>query len=219
MSDIFISYAREDERRVKLIVKHLESFGWSVFWDRHIPGGKLWPAYLADRIDKSRCMLVIWSRYSVSSEFVLEEASRGKDRNILVPVRIDSVQPPFGFGLRQVIDLQAWGNDAAHPQFRKIIDTLNLMLPSPFPTTSNPIGEQQILLSSTEEIIALLQNPSTIVEALDRASEEIPFRGSDRVLFEMKRVKYTAGMSDYEKLNWIQEMQVLLSPYVSGRET
>ena len=63
------------------------------------------------------------------------------------------------------------------------------------------------------EIIALLENPTTIVEALDRASKEIPFRGSDRVLFEMKREMYTAGMSDYEKLNWIQEMTALLQPY------
>jgi hypothetical protein len=34
MSDIFLSYARENEAQVRPIVMELEKQGWSVFWDR-----------------------------------------------------------------------------------------------------------------------------------------------------------------------------------------
>jgi hypothetical protein len=37
MTEIFISYAREDEDRVKDLGSTLEQQGWSVFWDRRIP--------------------------------------------------------------------------------------------------------------------------------------------------------------------------------------
>ena len=37
MRDIFLSYAREDEARVRPIVEELQARGWSVFWDRTTP--------------------------------------------------------------------------------------------------------------------------------------------------------------------------------------
>ena len=39
MADIFLSYAREDEERARVVAAGLESRGWSVFWDRRIPTG------------------------------------------------------------------------------------------------------------------------------------------------------------------------------------
>jgi hypothetical protein len=63
-----------------------------------------------------------------------------------------------------------------------------------------------------EEIIALIQNQGTIADGLANA-EGIPFSEADRSLFEMKRVKYAAGMTDYEKVNWIQEMTAFLHRY------
>jgi hypothetical protein len=38
MADIFLSYAREDESRVQPLADVLAQHGWSVFWDRRIPG-------------------------------------------------------------------------------------------------------------------------------------------------------------------------------------
>jgi hypothetical protein len=209
--DIFVSYAREDKERVRPIVEQFENQGWRVFWDERIPGGELWPDTIAEALENARCMVVVWSRLSISREWVREEALRGKQKNILVPVRIDSVDPPFGFGLRQVTDLTGWNNDPSHPQFRVCLDAVSLKLRK---TVTQPIASPH---SGIGEIISLFQNPATIPEALDRASREIPFRGSDRTLFEMKRVKYAAGMTDYEKLNWIQEMIAFLSSYESGR--
>ncbi len=217
MSDIFVSYAREDKARVRPIVAELERFGWSVFWDERIPGGTLWPDHIVEAIDNCRCMVVFWSELSVKREWVREEALRGKQKNILVPVSIDHVDPPFGFGLRQVVDLSGWNNDPAHPQFKKVLDDIASLLSFP-PSRKPHEGEAaQAPISRYEEIVSLLENPATIAEALERASKEIPFIGSDRTLFEMKRTRYSAGMTDYERLNWIQEMKVFLARYISGR--
>ncbi len=39
MADTFVSYAHEDELRVRPIVEELRQLGWSVFWDSDIPPG------------------------------------------------------------------------------------------------------------------------------------------------------------------------------------
>ena len=40
MSEIFISYAREDLERTRQLAEVLGSLGWNVFIDRRIPAGK-----------------------------------------------------------------------------------------------------------------------------------------------------------------------------------
>ncbi len=64
------------------------------------------------------------------------------------------------------------------------------------------------------EIIALISNPATIADGLAKAVR-VPFTGADRALFDMKRSRFSAGMTDYERLNWIQEMIVFLQPYAA----
>jgi hypothetical protein len=67
-------------------------------------------------------------------------------------------------------------------------------------------------ITEVNNIIRLLGNPETITDALERA-ENIPFEGSDRFLFNQKRQKYAAGMNDYDRLNWINEMKSFLNKY------
>jgi len=105
MSDIFISYAREDLERVRPLAQALEAQGWTVFWDRRIPAGKTWRQVIGKALDEARCVLVVWSRESVESDFVQEEADDGRQRGILVPVRIEDVRPPLGFRAIQGEDL------------------------------------------------------------------------------------------------------------------
>ena len=49
MSDIFISYAGEDETRAEMLARTLEDRGWSTFWDRTIPIGKTWRETIGSR--------------------------------------------------------------------------------------------------------------------------------------------------------------------------
>ncbi len=120
MSDIFLSYASEDRARAELVAKALAAQGWSVWWDRMIPAGKTFPQVINEEIDKASCVVALWSRTSVEKEWVLEEASAGKKRGILVPVIIDPVELPWGFRLVQAADLAGWKGDTTTPSFRRL---------------------------------------------------------------------------------------------------
>lgn len=108
MSDIFISYAREDEARIQPLVAAFEAEGWSVFWDRRIPAGSSWRSYIGAALQEARCVVVVWSAHSVESQWVAEEADDGKARQALVPVSLDAVLPPRGFREIQAADLKDW---------------------------------------------------------------------------------------------------------------
>ena len=116
MADIFLSYAREDEERIKILVSALEEEGWSVFWDRRIPAGKTWQNYIGQALEEARCMIVAWSLHSVDSDWVVEEANEAKRRGLLIPILLDPVEPPLGFRGIQAADLTDWkpGTSSAH---------------------------------------------------------------------------------------------------------
>lgn len=118
MHDIFLSYSTKDRERLKPLFQALAQQGWSVFWDHQsIHTGENWHRKIEEAINNSRCVVVVWSKHSIQSEWVLEEASRGKSRNVLLPIRIDAIEPPFGFGMRQVGDFTGWNGKGDHPAF------------------------------------------------------------------------------------------------------
>src|SRR5262245_33938382 len=121
MSDIFISSSTEDRNRILPLVKALEKTGWSVFWDRTIPMGRTWRHVIGSELRTCRSMLVVWTNYSVTSEWVLEEAETGKRRKILIPVLLDNVEPPFGFGNIHAANLMPWNGDNSSPIFTRFV--------------------------------------------------------------------------------------------------
>jgi hypothetical protein len=140
MSDIFISYAREDLERVKPIVEELEKNGWSVFWDRNLRPGSRWAIEITKALDESRCVLVVWSSASINAEkhhWVREEAETGRERGILVPLRLDDVVLPLGFRSIHAADLLNWNKNSDDPQFQQLIDAITDIIPPPQKTASS----------------------------------------------------------------------------------
>jgi TIR domain len=140
MSDVFVSYTREDEARVAAIVAGLESAGLSVWWDRAIPGGASWRQTIADRLDAARCVIVVWSAASAGprGEFVHDEAGRAKARGVLLPVRIDAVSEPIGFGEVHSLDLVGWRGNSRDRRFRNLVAAAKALVaggPRPRPVT------------------------------------------------------------------------------------
>lgn len=135
MSDIFVSYSHDDKEWVRQIVDQLQGRGWSVFWDDRILGGERWDEIIDEHLKNSRCVVVVWSHHSVKSEWVAAEASYAKERNMIVPVKIDDIEPPLGFSLRQTIDLINWTNDFLHPEYKKFIDSIIAKVPPTRPAS------------------------------------------------------------------------------------
>jgi hypothetical protein len=113
-NDVFVSYTREDRLRVEPLVTCLRGAGLDVWWDADIPAGSSWRAEILNHLHGAKCVVVVWSEASVSSvgEFVHEEATFGKQRGVLLPVAIDAVAPPLGFGQIQSLDLSGWTGDS-----------------------------------------------------------------------------------------------------------
>jgi hypothetical protein len=120
-SDIFISYAREDRARVQPIAEALAQRGFGVWWDKGLHSGDDYRDRIEEMLQTARCVVVAWSRDSVQSDFVLDEAGRGHHRKVLLPVFIDEgIEPPLGFGGIHTTDLSGWlagRDDAALEQF------------------------------------------------------------------------------------------------------
>jgi hypothetical protein len=138
MSDIFISYASQERDRVQPLISALETTGWSIFWDRTIPAGKTWRQVIGSEIRACRSVLVVWTENSVTSEWVLEEAETGKRRGILIPVLLDNVEPPFGFGNIQAANLTAWNGDSSSPIFTHLVADITTILGQPPTVVKEP---------------------------------------------------------------------------------
>ena len=133
MADIFIAYASEDKERIKPIAEELKKIGWSVFWDHTIPTGETWQSYIKKAIDDSRCMLLVWSFTAVNLEkhfWLSEEAVAGRAKNILLPLKIDLVEPPFGYTTLQTVNLSNWKKNSSDPEFQKLVRDITLKIDS-----------------------------------------------------------------------------------------
>src|SRR5512146_3199851 len=105
MSDVFISYAKEDAAAARMVADALQRADFSVWWDHRIPPGKTWDEVIGRAIDNAACVVVLWSRTSVQSRYVREEAERDVSRQCLIPALVEKVDPPFGFARIQAADL------------------------------------------------------------------------------------------------------------------
>jgi hypothetical protein len=163
MSDVFLSYSSEDRAWANLLADCLQKQGWSIWWDRTIPAGKTFIKVISEALSNARSVVVIWSHKSVDSDWVQEEAEKGRKRGILVPVLKENVEPPMGFGLIQAADLSGWDGDLEAAEFKKLIQDLTGILSSPNqqelpsgPETARPVPKMpDDQISINPEVIAL----------------------------------------------------------------
>ena len=121
MSHIFISYSSKDRKTTRLLVKILEKRGWSVWWDKKIAPGQAFDKAISRALDAAQCIIVLWSKNSVKSDWVMEEALEGAERKILLPARIDTVDLPFGFRRLQTLNLSRWQGAASSQSIRLLL--------------------------------------------------------------------------------------------------
>ena len=130
MSDVFISYKAEDRRRIQPLVQALQADGYSVWWDQHIGTGDEWRQTIERQLDFAKCVIVAWSKHSIGPQghFVREEASRAQRRHVYVPILIDLVEPPLGFGERQATSLRGWRGSRSDARYHAILTAVRRML-------------------------------------------------------------------------------------------
>ena len=128
MSDVFLSYAREDAVTARHLAEHLREEGWSVFWDRQIPVGKTWENTIEEQLSRASCVVVLWSSASIGSDWVRAEAAAAVDRGVLVPALIDRTSPPVRFRIIQSADLLGWQGSRDHLGLTNLIAAVRAAL-------------------------------------------------------------------------------------------
>lgn len=160
MSDVFVSYKAEDRARVRPLVEALEADGLSVWWDAHVGGGEEWRDAIARHLDEARCVIVVWSKRSVGPEghFVRDEATRALRRHAYLPVRIDKVDPPLGFGETQALPLNGWKGNRSDPRYAAVANAVRSIIglePHPETRDSTTISRRPLLIGGGATMAAL----------------------------------------------------------------
>jgi TIR domain-containing protein len=138
VSDIFVSYASEDREQAAVLARALQESGWSIWWDRVIPTGEQFADVIKEELDSAKCVVVLWSHQSTSSQWVRREASLAVDQHKLFPALIEDVPPPWEFSDLQACDLVNWSGTIQDPKFQRLATDLRGVLGSP------PAGEATV---------------------------------------------------------------------------
>ena len=128
MADIFISYSSEDKSLVRYLVDLLEQKGWSVWWDRQIPIGQRYDEVIEKQLTDARCVLVVWTQRSVTSEWVRNEASEADAKGKLVPIVLENVTVPLNFRRIESARLKGWQGEPDHPELQVLYQSIEQIL-------------------------------------------------------------------------------------------
>jgi TPR repeat protein len=145
MSDVFVSYARDDRARVEQLAKALEARGFDVWWDPELLPGEQYAQKITRVLADCKAVIVVWSKASAARPWVLDEASVGRDRGVLIPVMIEPTEAPLGFRQLQAEDLTHWPT-GSEDRFERVVRALESLRGSPaapkphnaFPTQPPP---------------------------------------------------------------------------------
>ena len=161
MSDVFVSYKAEDRRRVKPLVEALEADGFSVWWDEQIGGGASWRHEIETHLSAASCVVVVWSKRSVGPEgtFVHDEATRAQQRQVYVPVTIDKVHLPLGFGETQALSLTGWHGSRSDGRYQSVLGAVRRVIGDPTEvgeaSVQKPVNRRAILAGGAVAAVAV----------------------------------------------------------------
>lgn len=125
MADVFISYSSKNRDQARMLASALAGLGLSVWWDREIVTGQAFDSVIERELVGARCVVVLWSRESVDSEWVKNEAALAAERGVLLPAGIDGTRPPLEFRRKQTADLSDWSGDSRHEGFQALCRAIN----------------------------------------------------------------------------------------------
>lgn len=130
---VFISYKREEVAYAQRMKKALEAAGLLIWWDEDIQCGQVWSNILDDAIRNASCIVVLWSRQALESQWVRHEASIAMDRKIYAPARIELVEISAPYNRHQATDLISWDGDLQHPGITDLEQRVRDLIPEPVP--------------------------------------------------------------------------------------
>jgi TolB-like protein len=161
VASVFVSYAREDAAKAKAIASALEQSSFEVWFDERIHSGSEFSREIEQALRAASAVVVLWSKSSVDSPWVRDEAAEGRDSGRLVPISLDECRPPIGFRQFQTTDLSRWSGRGKPKQMADVIAAVAAKAgapPKPAATTAavRSPGLRRVALVAAAALIVIL---------------------------------------------------------------
>lgn len=153
-TDVFLSYARQDQSIARLFADSLVTEGFTVWWDASLRSGETFDEVIEKQLRDARAVVVLWSRRSVASRWVRAEATLADRRNKLVPAMIEECDRPIIFELTHAADLCDWEGDTDDPRWKIFVLDLRRLVDSAAPAATpvvDPARPQPATLVAAED--------------------------------------------------------------------
>ena len=141
MTDIFLSYNREDQARAKQFADGFASAGLSVWWDTALRSGEAYDEVTEAALRAAKAVVVLWSPRSVLSRWVRAEATIADRWKTLVPVMIEPCERPIMFELTQTAELSHWHGNAADKAWLAFLDDVLRMVGQDVVAAVQPVSD------------------------------------------------------------------------------
>ena len=128
MSEVFLSYKRDNLPAAEHFVAALRGAGISVWWDQDIAPEAPWEVTIERELRAAKVAIVAWSPAAVESENVRAEARAARADGKLIQVFVEPCNPPLFFGERQGVDLSGWTGDPKDRRFQIVLDAVRAIL-------------------------------------------------------------------------------------------
>ena len=128
ISDIFISYSRDDQALARRYAAAFEAEGFSVWWDAALRPGEAFDEVIEAALKAAKAVVVLWSPRSVGSRWVRAEATMADRNKTLAPVIVEPCERPIMFELTQTADLCHWKGEPDDRVWKTLVaDVRNLV--------------------------------------------------------------------------------------------
>ena len=145
MTDIFLSYTREDAATAKRFADGFAAEGLNVWWDTALRSGEAYDEVTEAALRGAKAVVVLWSPRSVVSRWVRAEATIADRCKTLVPVTIEPCERPIMFELTQTAELSHWTGDAGDGAWKAFLSDVRRFVgrevEAPTPAAEVPLPE------------------------------------------------------------------------------
>lgn len=135
MSEVFLSYARDDAAIARRVAKALAAAGHRVWWDSDLPAHRAYSEEIERRLDLAKAVVVLWSKSATQSQWVRAEADFARSRGKLVQAQLDDGLPPMPFNQIQTASLKGWRGNVRHPGWEKLAESVTALVGGEEPVT------------------------------------------------------------------------------------
>jgi hypothetical protein len=131
VSDVFISYSRENQEVVRRLADAVKRLGYDVWWDDQLPPHLSYGDVIAQKVGGAKAAIVVWSANAAASEWVRAEADMARGQKKLIQTSIDGRDPPMPFNQLHYVSLADWDGNDDHPGWSKVKESLAALCGAP----------------------------------------------------------------------------------------